>query len=87
MLLTSINYTTWIPDGTIIFYKEHDKEYTGRVLDSRFYPPRKGMNDGYIHLVCIQTKDATESIYLQILDGDFIQMEDGNPIIMNPLIC
>ena len=86
MLMESIDYTTWIPDGTLLFYKKDNKEYSGIVKDNRFYPPRQGMNDGYIHNICIQTDNGYDSIYLQILDGDFIKMEKTNPIILNPLV-
>ena len=85
--MTLINYKNWIPDGTLLFYEKKSKKYSGIVVDNRIYPPRPGMNEGYIHLIHIKSNNGnTDNLYFQILDGDYITMEYSKSILLNPLI-
>ena len=85
MIPETINYTSWIPNGITLFYEKNNQNLYGIVRDSRFYPPREGMNKGYIHLIAVENNNKIDNLYLQIHEGDFIEMETSNAIILNPL--
>ena len=81
----TINYTSGIPDGITLFYEKNNQKLSGIVIDSRFYPPREGMNKGYIHVIAVENNNKIDNLYLQIHERDFIEMEYSNAIILNPL--
>ena len=84
--IKTINYTSWIPDGITLFYEKNNQKLSGIVKDSRFYPPREGMNKGYIHVIAVENNNKIDNLYLQIHERDFIEMENSNSIILNQLI-
>ena len=85
--MITINYSDYIPIGTVIHYMKKNKRYCGRVLDDRKYAPRKEFNqEGYVHLTMIQFDNGkTDDLYYQIFQSECIVMKDYNCIILNPL--
>ena len=87
--MTPINYKTWIPDGTQLSFTNKIKgniQNSGEVIDSRYYPPRKGKNLGYYHLVMVLVNNELEELTFEIHNGESIINETTNSIIHNPLI-
>ena len=81
-----INYKSWISTGTTLSYEKNNIKNSGEVIDSRYYPPREGMNQGYYHLVMVQTNNELEELTFEIHNGESIINETTNSIIHNPLI-
>ena len=87
--MTPINYKTWIPDGTQLSFTNKIKDNiqnSGEVIDSRYYPPREGKNQGYYHLVMVRVNNELEELTFEIHNGESIINETTNSIIHNPLI-
>jgi hypothetical protein len=85
----TINYSSHIPDGTIIHYMKENNRYCGCVLYDRVYGPcnRNHFNQlGYLHLTMIQFENGqTDHLYYEIYQSNCIEMKDYNCIILNPL--
>ena len=81
-----INYTTWIPNGTKLFFTKNNIKTSGKVIDNRIYPPKEGMNIGYYHLVMVLVNNELEELIFEIHNGEFIETKTTNAIIHNPLV-